>query len=408
MTVRHQKGSLKRVRRDGGQEVWVFRWRETGTDGRSRPRKKVIGLVKEFRSETAAWNEVERLDLQINLDRSFEAPKPRTLKELVEHYSATELPDQEDPDGEGLAFATKDNYRSYLRRWIVPQWGGHPFDKVKAVAIESWLKTLWLPECKRWPKGKRLSAGGKKKIRDLMHVLFQHAMRYEWIDHNPISLVRQSGKREEIPTVLNLEQLARLIYVELGVRERTMVLLDFTSGMRRGELSGVKWEDIDFFNKVLNIRRSIVKQRIGKPKTEASKKPIPLSDDVIVCLQEWRQHSIYASDTDYVFASIPMRGTQPYWMSRIMQHLIKPLAEKAGIQGLKGWHTLRHSYATILRQHNGDVKVTQELLRHSSIKVTMDLYAQAVSEEKRVAHTNVVELLVSKKNASSQAVQEIA
>jgi hypothetical protein len=75
----------------------------------------------------------------------------------------------------------------------------------------------------------------------------------------------------------------------------------------------------------------------------------------------------------------------------MMQHSIKPVAEKAGIKGLKGWHTLRHSYAKILRQHNGDVKVTQELLRHSSIKVTMDLYAQAVSHEKRVAHTNVVE-----------------
>jgi integrase len=131
--------------------------------------------------------------------------------------------------------------RNRLFPTALPQWGNHPLDTVKAVAIEAWLKTLWLPECKRWPRGKRMSAGGKKKIRDLMHVLFQHAMRYEWIDRNPISLVRQSGKREEIPTVLNLEQLARLIYVALGLRERTMVLLDFTSGMRRGELSGVKW-----------------------------------------------------------------------------------------------------------------------------------------------------------------------
>jgi integrase len=181
-----------------------------------------------------------------------------------------------------------------------------------------------------------------------------------------------------------------------------MVLLDFATGMRRSELSGVKWEDIDFLNKVLMIRRSIVKQRIGKPKTEASKKPIPLSDEVINCLLEWRQQTIYAADYDYVLASHAKKGKQPYWMSRIMQHSIKPTAADAGINGLKGWHTLRHSYATILRQHNGDVKVTKELLRHSSIKVTMDLYAQAVSEEKRAAHSTVVQLLAGKKGTQSE------
>src|SRR5689334_2787882 len=123
-------------------------------------------------------------------------------------------------------------------------------------------KTLWLPKCNRWPEGKKLAAGSKKKIRDIMHVLFNHAMRYEWIGRNPISLVRQSAKREEIPTLLTLEQLADLIYTRLQLRDRTMVLLDFTSGARRGELSGFKWEDVDFVNEELKIQRSIVKQHI--------------------------------------------------------------------------------------------------------------------------------------------------
>jgi hypothetical protein len=86
------------------------------------------------------------------------------------------------------------------------------------------------------------------------------------LERNPISHVRQSGKREAIPTVLTLEQLAELVYVRLGLREQTMVLLDFATGMRRGELSGTKWEDIDFTNRVLTIRRSIVKQRVGNRK----------------------------------------------------------------------------------------------------------------------------------------------
>jgi integrase len=71
-------------------------------------------------------------------------------------------------------------------------------------------------------------------------------------------------------------------------------------------------------------------------------------------------------------------------MSRIMQHQIKPAASEAKIE-IKGWHTLRHSYTTMLRQNNGDPKAVQELLRHNSIKVTMDIHDKAMSDEKQMA-----------------------
>jgi len=406
--LRRQKGSLKRKRRDGGEMVWIYRWREIGPDGTMRPRKKVIGTAKEFTSEAAARQEVERLDFHINLDRSAMAPHPRTIAELVEHFKATEMPETEDPNGDGRAFATKNNARSYFRRWIVPQWGDYALSEIRTVEVEAWLKSLILEPCKRWPDGKRLANGSKKKIRDLMHVLYQHARRHEWTDRNPISLVRQSGKREEIPTLLSLEDLAKLIYDVLGLRERTMVLLDFATAMRRGELSGNKWEDISFLDKVLHIRRSIVNQRIGKPKTELSKKPVPLSDEVIACLLEWRAQTPYSADTDYVFASAAKKGAQPLWMSRVMQHWIKPAAEKAGITGLKGWHTLRRSYASILQQHHNDPKVVQEALRHASSRFCLDVYAQAITEEKRAAHNDVIDMLVNIKKRTAAAAAQAA
>jgi len=80
-----------------------------------------------------------------------------------------------------------------------------------------------------------------------------------------------------------------------------------------------------------------------------------------------------------------------------MQHHIKPAASKAGI-AIKGWHTLRHSYTTLLRQNNNDPKVVQALLRHSSIKVTMDVYDQAMSKEKHIAHQKVLRLVTRKQN----------
>jgi integrase len=287
------------------------------------------------------------------------------------------------------AFSTKDNYRSYLRKWIIPRWGDVGLEEVKAVAVEDWLSTL------KKPNRNPLAPGSKKKIRDLMHVLYAHAIRYEWIDHNPISAVRQGGQRLLTPTRLGVDQLSHLIFEVLQPRERIMVLLDFGTGLRRGELSGVKWEDIDFEERKLTPRRSIVKQHVGPVKTEKSKNSIPLDDDLVAELLAWRKETPYAADSDYIFASPKKKGTQPYWMSRIMQHHIKPLAAKAGID-IKGWHTLRHSYTTLLRQNHNDPKVVQGLLRHNSIKVTMDIYDEAMSDEKQMAHSKVLRLVTRK------------
>jgi site-specific recombinase XerD len=75
--------------------------------------------------------------------------------------------------------------------------------------------------------GTTLADGSKKKIRDLMHLLYEHAIRYEWTDRNPITSVRQSGVRQATPIRLGVDQLSQLIYGELKQRERVMVLLDF-------------------------------------------------------------------------------------------------------------------------------------------------------------------------------------
>jgi integrase len=361
----------------------VYRWYEPGADGRPTEHKRVLGLAKEFRSEAAARREVQRL----GLDRRS-GNGPNILKELVDHWLQKECSMESDSKSR-RAFSTKDNYRSYLRRWIVPRWGDVGLEDVKAVAVEDWLSTL------KKPNGIPLAPGSKKKIRDLMHVLFAHAIRYEWIDHNPISAVRQGGQRLLTPTRLGVDQLSKLIFEVLQPRERIMVLLDFGTGLRRGELSGVKWEDIDFEEKKLTPRRSIVKQHVGSVKTEKSKNSIPLDDDLIDELLTWRGETPYAEDSDYIFASPKKKGKQPYWMSRIMQHNIKPPAAKAGIE-IKGWHTLRHSYTTLLRQNHGDPKVVQGLLRHNSIKVTMDIYDEAMSDEKQMAHRKVLRLVTRK------------
>lgn len=101
-----------------------------------------------------------------------------------------------------------------------------------------------------WLDGIKRARGTKAKIRDLMSALFTHAMRYEWLDRNPIKLVRQSAKRERIPAVLELWEL-QLLLSKLAVRERTLALLDAGTGLRVSELLALRWRDV-WISTILN------------------------------------------------------------------------------------------------------------------------------------------------------------
>src|ERR1700733_9537353 len=173
---RAHKGTMQLVERKSGLQVWVYRWFEKDQAGEPWRRKRALGAITRFKSETAAWREVERL----GLGRSFDESGPRNLKELVDHYTQKEL--DTEPGKERLAFATSETYRLMLKNWVMPRWGAYPLDDIKVVAVEEWLGNL-----QRTVGEEKidLAPGSKKKIRDVMHVLFKHAIRYEWMDRNP-------------------------------------------------------------------------------------------------------------------------------------------------------------------------------------------------------------------------------
>ena len=108
-----------------------------------------------------------------------------------------------------------------------------------------------------------------------MSVLFNHGMRYEICNRNPIQLVRQSAKRRTVPVILSADEVQRLLSV-LGVRESTLVLLAFGTRLRMSELFGLKWDDIDFQKNQISVTRSIVFQVVGLAKQRRHRSPFHL------------------------------------------------------------------------------------------------------------------------------------
>jgi len=338
----------------------------------------VIGSVSNLPDEPSAREAVAALHLDMNPHDARLKGKVITVSELVDHYRQCELK----PDTIWKTTSTKVTHEGYLRKWIVLRWGKYSLVGINAGEVEFWLRSL--------PLAKASCA----KIRNIMSVIFNHGIRHGICDRNPIRLVRQSAKRKTFPVVLEPDQVQRLL-AALALRERTLVLLAFGTGLRKSELFALKWGDINFHNKEIRVVRSVVFQVVGACKTEASQKSIPLDPYLAEALQRWRESSDFQCPDDWVFASPASRGRRSYWGEPIMDRFIRPVAARVGITKHIGWHTFRHTYSSLLRANRTDIKVTQELLRHASSRVTLDTYTQAVTLQKRKAQSKVLRLLRS-------------
>ena len=363
MSRRYQQGCLYREKRKAGPDVWVFRYR----DGQSN-RKEQIGTVEQFPTKSAARKACESLRANINK----ETRSPRTVAELISHYEQKEL-----SEGGSKAHSTREVYGSYIRTWILPAWGTRSLSDVKTVDVEAWLGSV------------PLANGSRAKIRNVMSAIFFHAMRYEWLNRNPITLVRQSAKRERLPDVLTAEEIGALLR-ELPEPCWTAVLLAACTGLRVSELLALKWSDVRFDKDEIRPVRAIVDQIVGSLKTEASGKAVPMDAALAEALLDWRGRCPYNQDHDYLFGSPEKDGQQPYWPDSLLRKVIRPAAVRAGISKHIGWHSFRRTLATLLQASGASVKTAQDMLRHASSRLTMDLYAQSIPEDRRTAQSGVI------------------
>lgn len=161
-----------------------------------------------------------------------------TVAQLCSHFEQPELA----RSNTWQSYSTKMRYAVNLRRWILPNWGKHELRNVRTIEFEYWLRRL--------PLAKSSCA----TIRGVISVLFNHAYRFDFFDRNPISLVRQGAKRKAAPNVLTPDEIKTLID-GLAIRERYLVLLAASTGLRQSELFGLKWRDVNFADRSIHVKR---------------------------------------------------------------------------------------------------------------------------------------------------------
>ena len=166
----------------------------------------------------------------------------------------------------------------------------------------------------------------------------------------------------------------------------TLYVLAVTTGLRQGELLGLKWDDVDLESELIRVRRTLVRHKgrllLGEPKTKRSRRTVRLTETATKALEEHLARQIAEierlgdlyEDQGLVFAT--QRGTlvNP---SNLRKRFFVPLLNKAGLPSIR-FHDLRHTCATLLLSRNVNPKVVSEILGHATVAITLDTYSHVL------------------------------
>jgi integrase len=249
-----------------------------------------------------------------------------------------------------------------------------------------------------------VSAAMTKKILQTFGAIMDYACKKKYIDHNPVKYAEKPSQEidmEEEETIgiytpkqirllidaigwtrkdIERDGIKQILWVQMEPLERlkykTLVMMAVDTGMRQGELLGCKWEDIDWGMAQVQVKRSYNHGRFYIPKTKASRRRIDLSPQMLNQLAEWKRH---CPETEFNLV-FPNGSGNPINSSNLYNRVYLPAIEKAGIPRLT-FHSLRHTFASVLIDQGENIKYIQAQLGHSKASTTLDIYGHLMKTE---------------------------
>jgi integrase len=219
-------------------------------------------------------------------------------------------------------------------------------------------------------------------LHTVLHGAFAEAVRWGLVPRNVVALVRPPRKAHVEVVALTVEEARALLAAAAGNRFEVLFVLALKTGMRRGELLALRWEDVDLDKGVLQVRGTLRRTReglrIGTPKTAAARRKVVLSPSSVAALRRHRarqQEERRAAgdlwrDFGLVFPNTLGRPMEPRCL---LSDVYRPLLERDGLPPIT-FHTLRHTAATLLLAEGEHPKVVQELLGRAQVSITLDRY----------------------------------
>lgn len=403
---KYQNGSIVKRQRKTGPPVWEFCYNDPS---QPKPRQTLIYSTVEYPAKRDVMRAVQPILLRVNGCETYRTQERPTFGVLVERFIETEqlrtIAAQKvgQTAATGLKYSTAVSYLSYLEGHILPRWKGEVIAGVRPGALAEWFDTLHSRPRDIGKLSEPLSPKSKGHIKALMHRLYERAMLWGLIDlqRNPMELVEIRGvsKRRKKPGILTIEQYHSL---SSGLPEpyRTMLAVAVCLGLRVNEVLALKWSDFDFDAGTVRVQRGVVHGRVSTVKTEYSEDDLPIDPLFASRLLDWRAGAAKSAE-GWVFTN-PFTG-RLYHAETIQQDYLKPAGKSIGLSWSVGWHTLRHTYRSLLDAAGAPVGVQQKLMRHAQVSTTMNHYGNAYMEAKREANSKVVGSIFAPKGESHEA-----
>lgn len=299
----------------------------------------------------------------------------------------------------GLSGKTAERYAEIVEKHLIPALGGIEIAKLKPLHIQAYY-TEALVSGRRDGKG-GLAARTIEYHHHVLHKALNDAVKWELMMRNPASVVQVPKADEFQGDPLTGEEVTRLLFAARGTAWYISVLLAVTTGMRRGEICALTWDNVDLLQGKLAVRQTLEATRqnglrFKEPKTAKSKRVIDLLPMTVEAL---KQHRKQQDDLRYQLGGLYQDNNlicckddgQPYNPDSI-SHNFHRVIDRADLQQRR-FHDLRHTHATLMLEIGIPPKVVQERLGHSSIVVTQDRYTHVLPTVQKDAATKLQFLL---------------
>ena len=361
----HGEGSVYEQRPGMWAAVVDLGW----IDGKRR-RKYVYA-----KSEAEAIRKRDDLRRRHDLGENL-AAQPRTLSDWLDEWIAMKAQ-------EGTRASTLRGYRWLIESHVRPTLGKVALSKLTPTMIRRVLSAKASAD---------LSATTVRHIHGMIRNALGDAVREELLHRNPALAVRAPSVRQQERRALTVEEARRLIETIRGDRLEALWVCALTVGLRRGELLGLRWSDVDFGGGTLTVRQTLLRAggqlQFSEPKTERSRRTVPVPDQTMALFRAHRRRQAAErlqagerwQDFGLIFASTIGTPMEPRNVDRAW-HATRA---RAGLPWLR-LHDLRHACATFLLASGASPRTVMKTLGHSQITLTMNTYAHVLAEVERAA-----------------------
>lgn len=293
-----------------------------------------------------------------------QAPSTLTFRELATQWQTTVLPTYK--------HSTRKNRMFFARKHLIPRFGDMVAAKITRQQVQAYVTDL-------------VNAGYAPKTIDNLHdalsAVFRTGVEWGHFVENPARGVRLPKLRTVRPRwALTTDQAARLLQA-LNPLTQTMVGLAVLTGIRRGELFGLRWRDIDEERQLVTIREAVYDGVFDTPKTDAAVRQIPLSEAALLLIARWKTKAKDTHPESLVFAT---RTGTPLDPGHMLQRQIFPACKTLGLPRAT-WLTFRRTYSSWSHEQGVPGKVVAQLMGHTNIDTTLNVYTQVLDGSTRAA-----------------------